>query len=425
MGAAPESDDEDDLAGSGGSPEKSSVPHPFKLTDRAVLCLDDDSKKHQTLCSYLEVVGMTRNANGNAWGRLHRMRDVDGNIKEWAMPMELLAGNGDDLPRILLGMGLILAPGTKARNKLYQYISTCRPDERIRCVIRIGWHDKVYVLPDESFGDPGKERVLLQTIGPVEHAFRQKGTLEDWQKNVAQYAVGNSRLAFSLSTAFAAPLLHVLDEESGGFHFRGGSSIGKTTALKVAGSACGGGGIMGYIKQWRSTDNALDATAQTHCDSLLCLDELSQIDGKAADACTYMLANGAGKSDAGRSGEARPTTKWRSLFLSTGEIGIADKVAEDGRGRKATAGQEVRVVDIPAKATAEHGLFENLHGFKDGDAVSQYLTQAAAKCYGTAIRKFLAKLVKNIDGDFENLRKAMRGFIDEFMEKYLPPSPDG
>ena len=48
----------------------------------------------------------------------------------------------------------------------------------------------------------------------------------------------------------------------------------------------------------------------------------------------------------------------RCLFLSNGEIGIAEKVAEDGHGRKVTAGQQVRVIDIPAVAGAGLGLFE-------------------------------------------------------------------
>ena len=56
------------------------------------------------------------------------------------------------------------------------------------------------------------------------------------------------------------------------------------------------------------------------------------------------------------------------LLLSSGEIGIAEKVAEDGRGRKVAAGQQVRVLDLPAEAGAGMGLFENLHGFPSADA---------------------------------------------------------
>src|SRR3712207_8019446 len=41
-------------------------------------------------------------------------------------------------------------------------------------------------------------------------------------------AIGNSRLVFALSIAFAAPLLYPTSSESGGFHFRGQSSTGKT-----------------------------------------------------------------------------------------------------------------------------------------------------------------------------------------------------
>jgi putative DNA primase/helicase len=42
------------------------------------------------------------------------------------------------------------------------------------------------------------------------------GTLEEWQQHVAKYAPGNSRLAFSISAAFAAPMMRTVDAESGG-----------------------------------------------------------------------------------------------------------------------------------------------------------------------------------------------------------------
>ena len=421
MDAAPIVETDSDLVNTAETESKAGVPYPFELTDTAVLCKDDETEERCFVCSYLEVAAVTRNADGLDWGCVIRLRDRDGIVKEWAMPMELLAGGGEEYRRVLLGMGLVIAPGQKARNRLHQYLSTCLPSARVRCVARIGWHGKVFVLPGETFGDLNGERVLLQTVAPLEHSYRRRGTLKGWQDHVATYAAGNSRLMFSVSAAFAAPLLHLVDAESGGFHVRGRSSTGKTTALEVAGSVWGGGGIKGYTRQWRATDNGLEAVAQNHSDTLLCLDELSQIDGRAAGASAYMLANGAGKSRAGRTGEARSPAEWRVLFLSTGEIGIADKVAEDGRGRKITAGQQVRVIDIPADARAGLGLFENLHGFENADSFSQHLRQAASEHYGTASRAFVAEVAAEID----EVRRAVVGFIDEFIKQYCPPGADG
>ena len=48
---------------------------------------------------------------------------------------------------------------------------------------------------------------------------------------------------------------------------------------------------------------------------------------KDAGEVAYMLANGAGKNRASKDGSARVAYKWRTLFLSSGEIGLADKVA--------------------------------------------------------------------------------------------------
>ena len=48
------------------------------------------------------------------------------------------------------------------------------------------------------------------------------------------------------------------------------------------------------------------------------------------------------------------------VVIVDGEISLADKMAEIGKRSK--AGQEVRLVDIPADAGAGQGAFEELHG---------------------------------------------------------------
>jgi putative DNA primase/helicase len=406
------------------TPPKDSVPAPFRLTNSAAeYWLDDDDGEGewQFVCSRLEVGAVTRNADSEDWGRLLRLTDRDGTVHEWPMPMEMLAGSGEEYRRRLLSMGLEIAPGRSARDRLHCYISTCRPSERARCVARIGWHGKAFVLPDATLGETQGERILLQTVGSFDHAFRMQGTLPEWQQRVAGLTAGNSRSVLSISAAFAAPLLHVVGAESGGFHLRGQSSIGKTTALAIAGSVWGGGGVAGYVRQWRATDNGLEAVAQAHCDALLCLDELSQIDAKAAGAAAYMLANGAGKARAGRGGEGRTPAAWRLLFLSSGEIGIADKVAEDGRGRKLAAGQQVRVIDIPADAGVGFGSFENLHGFESADALARHLKHAAEEHYGTAGRAFLAEVATKL----EEVRNAVAGFKADFVREHCPAGADG
>jgi hypothetical protein len=64
--------------------------------------------------------------------------------------------------------------------------------------------------------------------------YTEIGTLEQWSKEVADPAAGNSRLMFSESVGFAGPLADLLDEGSLGFHLDGGSSIGKTASLGVS-----------------------------------------------------------------------------------------------------------------------------------------------------------------------------------------------
>ena len=368
---------------------------PFEVTDDGVFFIettDDGEVDRHRICSRLDVTAHTRDAQNAAWGRLLRWQDRDGHSHEWAMPMEMLKGDGSDYRGILLDGGLDIAPGTRARNRLTEYIQVVHPKETARCVNRIGWHENAFVLPNRSFGPKvNGERVILQTVSDSHPALRSSGTLHEWQENVASFCTGNSRLVFAVSVAFAAPLLFIANEESGGFHLRGASSLGKTTALHVAGSVWGGGGINGYVQKWRATVNGLEAVAQSHCDSVLLLDELAEVDPRDAGKAAYMLANGSGKNRADRYGGARRRAEWRILYISSGEISLADHMSEAGQRTK--AGQETRLIDLPADAEKRLGLFEDLHGMENGAVFAKQLVNAAQKYFGCAIIAFLENLV--------------------------------
>lgn len=381
------------------------LPH-FFCDDRGVWHFGQDQHGEESpplwICSSLKITASTRDAKNESWGRLLEFDDPDGNPHAWAMPMEMLKGDGSEYRGMLLSMGLQVGGSVKAKNLLTQYIQTEKVDKRARCVDRTGWHGTVFVMPSKTIGE-ADERVLYQAATATAGTFKSRGSLTDWKNNISALCVGNSRLLFSVSTAFAAPLLHLTGMESGGVHLRGDSSTGKTTALRVAASVWGG---LEYLQRWRATDNGLEALSVQHSDCLLVLDELGQVDPKAAGEAAYMLANGAGKARANRGGGLRDPSSWRILFISSGEAGLSEHMAE--AKKKPKAGQEIRLLDIPADAGAGFGMFEDLHQYAGGAVFSKAITDACGKNFGTAAEPFLLKLIDNsskVAGWVKNLQR--------------------
>ncbi|MDP4075230.1 DUF927 domain-containing protein [Acidovorax sp. A1169] len=392
---------------------------PFIVDDSGVLHIGVDRegqpKPPQWVCSRLDVQAQTHDQDGASWGYLLGFADPRGNPKQWAMPARMLSGDGGEYRAVLLSMGLQIAPSSSARNLLTQYIQTRQPGEFASCTDRIGWHGRAFVLPHETIGDDA-ERIVFQSENQMENTFRVKHDAEAWRDRIGALCMGNSRLVFAVASAFAGPLLRPAGMESGGFHFRGDSSSGKTTALRLAASVYGG---PSYMQRWRTTDNALEAIAAQHCDSLLILDELAQVEGKVAGECAYMLANEQSKARATRNGAPRARLSWRLLFLSAGELGLADHMAE---GMKRTrTGQEVRMADIPADAGAGLGTFENLHDFAGGAAFSSHLTREAQVCYGAPGRAFLEWACDNAEG----LGKRVRARVQALARQWVPDGASG
>lgn len=377
---------------------------------------DGNIKKPEWVCSRLDVQAITRNAEGSGWGYLLNFRDPIGRLQQWAMPSRMLSGDGGEYRSMLLDRGLRIAPSPRARNLLTQYIQTRQPEAHALCTDRVGWHGRAFVLPHETVGDDESERIVFQTDSAMENTFRTKGTAEQWRDRVAYLCIGNSRLAFAVACAFAGPLLRPAGVESGGFHLRGDSSSGKTTALRVAASVYG---APSFMQRWRTTDNALEAIAAQHSDCLLILDELAQVDPKTAGECAYMLANEQSKARATRNAAPRARLSWRLLFLSAGELGLADHMAE---GMKRTrTGQEVRMADIPADAGAGLGAFERLHGCPTGADFSRLVSGQAGSVYGAVGHAWLQWLAANSD----TLKARTRQAAHVLAREWVPSGASG
>ncbi|GHL81601.1 hypothetical protein ECZU36_28850 [Escherichia coli] len=66
-----------------------------------------------------------------------------------------------ELRRILLENGLTYISTRPAlRSLLCEYISRSLPGRRVTCAEKTGWHNGVYVLPDEVIGPDGDNVIL-------------------------------------------------------------------------------------------------------------------------------------------------------------------------------------------------------------------------------------------------------------------------
>lgn len=376
---------------------------------------DGNAKAPLWVCSPLRIVAKTRGASSSDWGRLLEWRDADGCPHHWAVPAELLAGDGLEVRRELMRLGLEVAPSKRARDHLSTYLQIWPAQERARCVERLGWQGAVYVLPDEAIG-AGAETVVFQSSSAIEPAYALAGDVAHWRESVATLATGNSRMVFAIACAFAPVLAELVGEDSGGFHLRGKSSSGKSTALALAASVWGS--PSNFPRLWRTTTNGLEGLAAVHNDCLLILDELSQCDPREAGDAAYLLANGQGKTRASRAGMARQPARWRLLFLSAGEESLSAMMSR--AGKRPNAGQEVRLADIEADAEAGLGAFEVLHNYPSAAALSLALKDAAAHHYGSVGVAWLRAVVANRAPLAEQAAELVREFVAEHTRADAP-----
>jgi putative DNA primase/helicase len=391
----------------------------YEIRDDGLFYVDQDKEGHEFdryLSPPVYVVAKTRTEGGTAWGRLLEWRDDDHRLHSWAMPLELLQGEATDVCKELAYRGANVSLTKRHRDLFVTYLQNCPTYRNALCVERLGWHGGVYVMPQGAIGS-SSDLIVYQNPHGMSAALKQSGTLADWREQVAALAVGNSRLLFSVSLAFAAPLLQMANESSGGFHLRGTTSTGKSTAQIMACSVWGKPNS--YKHTWNTTANGLEAIACMHNDGFLVLDEIKQADNKTIGTTVYMLGNEKAKSRMSKTLNARPEKTWRLLFLSSGELSLTDMVRSGGD--RAYGGQEIRLADIPADTGSGYGVFERLHRTDSGAAMSRLICNESNTHYGAVGIAWLEYVTANQIEITATITPA----IDQWMQQHMPKNAGG
>jgi hypothetical protein len=372
--------------------------------------------------SQIVVTGEGRDEWGNRYIKL-AVKGATINLPPFRL--DQIGDDPKDLYSRLNNAGMaVLTPA--AKNQLLNMLQDYKPTEpSFTVATRLGWNGRVIVRPDQVIGKP-KVPVELALSGLDIHMlakYRVRGTLQDWQTNVAEVCTGNTRLMFAVSLAFTGPILRLVSgPRGGGFQFNGPRETGKTTAGMLSGSVWGcrrdaGNSEIGFSETWNSTDNKIEVTALAHNDCLLILDETTLAGGndqKRAQVVTNVVMTLSQQNEKQRLTNVTAARWWRCYFLSTSNHTL-DEIAGQGRVYLDDAHRS-RLTEIPLP-TGGFGIYEDLHGFASGEELTNELIIRARKFFGSAGLEFQQKLVADCRADKQELRKWLAGKRKDYSKR--------
>lgn len=369
-----------------------------------------EPKKPLYICGSLRVLSTTSNIQDDGWGSLVEYTTRNGRVKRWIVPFGMLEGDGTDVRKNLADSGLDIGSSAEVRSLFMKYLKGAIVDEHVLHSGSVGWFGDAFVLPETTIGTGSEgERIIYYSADKMPSVYSQKGELSQWIEHVAQPCAGNSRPVFAISCAFAGLLVHPTGMQSGGFHFLGNSSIGKSTLLNLACSVFGN--WRKFRRTWNNTHTALEFTAKQYSDTLLTLDEIKQADPKTIGEVVYLLANEQGRGRGHRAGGVNALTDWRLLFLSSGEKNL-QTILKDA-GKSYDAGMDIRLVNISADVNG--GSIYDAYSKADGGAMSDRLSEMCTKYHGTAGVAFIEYIQPQLNTLSDTLKRQISKLADEWI----------
>lgn len=261
-----------------------------------------------------------------------------------------------------------------------------------------GWlsDGRTMMLPNGEIIGQAEEPVaiILQGVSrPIR--WTSLGALKTWLDNAKRLGRKNPSVIFATASAFAGPLLQLLELEGVIFCYVGKTSQGKTSTLDFAASVVGGDPRhkQGFRSSWKATENGVEVIAREGADGLVVLDDtlLASGRGKArTEAFINMVSDFVSGGEKRRYTNPTGSASHRIIGWSSSNKSLR-KMFSDA-GMEYGEMYEVRYLEIPA--AWRYGMFDHLPKGLAPAGLSRALSASSRSAYGKPYRRYLKRLVR-------------------------------
>ena len=333
--------------------------------------------------------------------RLHLPKD---GVREFTVPLTSVLSK-DEFRKHFGGKGVALAKMDELMYYIIAWINNLQMETTADVARRqFGWTDDKFT----SFiiGDKEVKADCINMNPPSSSTvrmfpyFQEKGTLDGWKDMVKFFERPKMELfQFAIGLGFGSPLMALTGVNAAMVHlYNPESGYGKTTVMQMAASIWGNPEEM--MTKESDTMNARFNRAEVYKNILLPLDELTNATAKELSNMLYQYTSGHQKDRMGPSSNVarfRGDT-WQQLCISTGNAGILEVIS----GVKAMPkGEAMRVLEF----------FVGPANLPD-KSVTDELSLALRKNYGTACIPYLQHIMKDVEGT-DTLFRATQAKLDK------------
>lgn len=183
-----------------------------------------------------------------------------------------------------------------------------------------------------------------------------KGMLEDWLAKTKEMVWPVFSMRFVLASAFASPLVRLLDKRSFVIHLWGSTGKGKSTSAIAALSAFFNPEMV--LETFNSTDVGLEYTFAEAGGNLVVVDEKHS--GKkrgqsGIDTIIYNFSSGKSKARGAKDGGLRETVRWGGICVTTGEELLSNE--------RTLSGTDSRMLEFCGETIYSEAELSRLIGF--------------------------------------------------------------
>ena len=357
----------------------------------------------------LKVRAKVKEQEKSDWSTLLEWQDEDGCVQQSLVQWKLLMSDPKSALEELACS--YKTNWSKSSGKIREYIEKTQVSTRRMLATASGWSKDFtfFVMPDRVIPSSANAPLISKKLREGKPTV---GGTPEGCREVAKLAEGNPYLTFAATISFGARFVSLLELESGGFHFFGESSKGKTTLLQFALSM---GAHPEPQQSWNATSNSSEFAAARCNDGVLALDEIGVAKrdlGSFVYGASQNHSKGRLVATKNKGVEQAASRTWHVLQISTGEMDLLTKISKEGGDPQ--GGQAVRMADIPLPG--DH--IRDRHGYETDRKFIEALKRGYEEHHGWLIVEFLEHLIAVMPELRLQLPQVVERYVDILCDPY-------